>query len=273
MKKIILALLLVAPIAAKSQPVTVNSFDDIQYWVGTGTNRAALVIDFGTKANPAAIAWGYRWNGTANAASMLFALAGSITGSDMPSPQAGADMRLSIDGSYFASLDDYFISSISYNQVGLPSGWSQSLRVIQDTWSIDRTYPSLYSILGNGEWAAAAVEAAAVGISAIDLTNGGWIGFAQTDGENPYTFNQPAAATAPPIPAPSTRIERGDNGAKISFISSGGYYYRLQAKDSIGAATWTDLGPALAGNGLIMEMLDPGASSREQRFYRVLISR
>ena len=58
------------------------SFSDIQFWTGTGTNRAALVIEwsppesFGGSTVPAPIAdqslvWGYRFNGTPSATQML----------------------------------------------------------------------------------------------------------------------------------------------------------------------------------------------------------
>ena len=42
------------------------TFDDINYWVGEGTNRCAVVVDFndGSVAN-SSFAWGYRWNGDA----------------------------------------------------------------------------------------------------------------------------------------------------------------------------------------------------------------
>ena len=45
-----------------SNPAKGFTFDDIHYWVGEGTNRCAVVVDWAgygvTKA------WGYRWNGT-----------------------------------------------------------------------------------------------------------------------------------------------------------------------------------------------------------------
>ena len=42
------------------------SFTDIKYWVGSGTNECAVVIDFndGSVMN-SSFAWGYRWNGDA----------------------------------------------------------------------------------------------------------------------------------------------------------------------------------------------------------------
>src|SRR6476620_10618968 len=47
-------------------------FADIEFWVGTGANRAALVIDWRENAaGPPARVWGYRWDGAANGAKML----------------------------------------------------------------------------------------------------------------------------------------------------------------------------------------------------------
>jgi hypothetical protein len=61
------------------------SLDDIQLWAGTGTNKAAVVIEwnspelFNNSTVPApvaskAMAWGYRFNGTATGAQMLNAV-------------------------------------------------------------------------------------------------------------------------------------------------------------------------------------------------------
>ncbi|MCI0332530.1 MAG: hypothetical protein L0228_04835 [Planctomycetes bacterium] len=64
------------------------SFDDIQFWVGSGANRAALAIDWvEDSTQPPALAWGYRWDGAATGRDMLLAV-------------VAADDRL------FAKLDD-----------------------------------------------------------------------------------------------------------------------------------------------------------------------
>ncbi|MFM7374673.1 MAG: hypothetical protein ACKO39_05930 [Chthoniobacterales bacterium] len=68
MKKLLLALLAAAPCTAWSSLITVNSFTNIQFWTGSGTNRAALVLDFGSPETPFSIAWGYHWNGATNTA-------------------------------------------------------------------------------------------------------------------------------------------------------------------------------------------------------------
>ena len=54
---------------------TVTSFEDIQFWVGTGNNRAAMAIDWDdTSATDEALVWGYRWDGTSTGAEMLRAI-------------------------------------------------------------------------------------------------------------------------------------------------------------------------------------------------------
>jgi hypothetical protein len=51
------------------------SFDDIEFWVGTGANRSALVIDWvESTADPPALVWGYRWDGAAKGRDMLTAI-------------------------------------------------------------------------------------------------------------------------------------------------------------------------------------------------------
>ena len=43
-----------------------DTFDNIRYWVGNGTNKCAVVIDFNDDSVPyCSFAWGYRWNGDA----------------------------------------------------------------------------------------------------------------------------------------------------------------------------------------------------------------
>lgn len=64
-------------IALLSSPVATEAFtfDDIEFWVGSGANRAAIAIDWSDQsANPPALVWGYRWDGTAHGRDMLRAV-------------------------------------------------------------------------------------------------------------------------------------------------------------------------------------------------------
>ena len=75
----------------------VADMDDIQFWVGTGSNRSALVIDFHYGGNQSATqqswVWGYRWDGTA-------------TGEDMLTAISMADINLTVDTPSF--IQDLF---------------------------------------------------------------------------------------------------------------------------------------------------------------------
>lgn len=48
--------------AAGESSKLVSTFDDIHYWIGEGTNRCGVVVDWA--GYETAKAWGYRWNGT-----------------------------------------------------------------------------------------------------------------------------------------------------------------------------------------------------------------
>lgn len=78
------------------------TFDDIQYWVGNGSNKAALVIEWHDGNRPDAIVWGYRWDGEA-------------TGHDMIVAIAQADPRLVLLTQYTGWMG-YTIDGIGYGE-------------------------------------------------------------------------------------------------------------------------------------------------------------
>ncbi len=57
---------------AMSASATINfSASDIQYWVGTGSNQAVVVIAWDDCTPATALAWGVRWNGTTTALGLI----------------------------------------------------------------------------------------------------------------------------------------------------------------------------------------------------------
>jgi hypothetical protein len=57
------------------------NFDDIQFWVGSGSNRAALVIDWTDESmEPSALVWGYRWDGLAHGSDMFTSIVATDPG-------------------------------------------------------------------------------------------------------------------------------------------------------------------------------------------------
>jgi hypothetical protein len=57
-----MAMLFLSPIKGQTQ----FHFSDIQFWVGTGPFKAALVVDFNDGTNPECFVWGYRFSDTTN---------------------------------------------------------------------------------------------------------------------------------------------------------------------------------------------------------------
>jgi len=50
------------------------SFDNIQLWAGSGTNEAALVIDWQDGKTSESLLWGYRWDGSATGLDMFLSV-------------------------------------------------------------------------------------------------------------------------------------------------------------------------------------------------------
>lgn len=64
----------VCVMAGNSWAQLVGNLDDLNFW-GTGTNRAAFVVQWNDAKSPTAIAWGYQWTGSQTVADMVVFLA------------------------------------------------------------------------------------------------------------------------------------------------------------------------------------------------------
>lgn len=179
--------------AAGAQAGIVNDFSDILFWAGSGTNQAGFVLDFGTAAppgSPPAVAWGYRWDGTASLAKMMFSLAGTITGSGAPAAVAGSDPRLGIDVTRYPNfngpgLDEFAVNSLSYDQVGLPAGWSQEIRSLLNDYDNDRGVAQYGDPGSDGIWPPGGqLGISYFGPAGTSLASGGWYGYVVTT----YTY-------------------------------------------------------------------------------------
>lgn len=206
MRSLLVAATVVAALAchARAELAKVDDFSGLVLWAGSGTNSAAFILQFSGTSSPTSIAWGYRWSGTSTMQAMTDAIAGTTTLVDGAPVPTGLDDRLTIAGIKFSW--GVFLSEIVYDQVGLPSGWSQTMREIADNYFVDGTYPSLYTRTdADGAWLvdggsqSMTFTLSQVGASDISLTPGGWYGFVQGLGTETFGFAQPVAA----VPEPS----------------------------------------------------------------------
>jgi len=94
----------------------VANFDDIQFWVGEGANRAAVVIDWNDGKEPESLVWGYRWDGSATGLSLLQAVTaadprfGGVTLTDWGWGWTVDGLGYDLDGDGFdlADEDDHY---------------------------------------------------------------------------------------------------------------------------------------------------------------------
>jgi hypothetical protein len=77
------------------------TFNDVQFWVGEGSNRAMFIVLWPDGKIPVALAWGYKWNGEKHGVDMVFDI-------------AKVDSRLFVLGEYTGPLG-VAIGGIGYN--------------------------------------------------------------------------------------------------------------------------------------------------------------
>lgn len=60
---------------ATAKSANATTFADIQFWVGSGSNQAAFVVQWNDGKTADALVWGFKWNGTATGEDMVKAIA------------------------------------------------------------------------------------------------------------------------------------------------------------------------------------------------------
>ncbi len=156
----------------------VFSFADIEYWTGSGSNEAALVVDWlspydGTSQDFSG-AWGFRFDAGA-------------TGLDMMNTIAAADARFS-----FTDLGGGFIRDIAYDPDldGADDyfwpGYDAATTNYWNQWEADGVEP-----YNGGTWTAGG------GIASHDLTDGSWSGWRYDNG--PVAFGGDGITPREPV--------------------------------------------------------------------------
>ena len=195
MKKL-LALAIVA-LVASAMPSTaqqrVRSFDDIKVWVGSGKNRAALIVDFGVSdsidGDVRAFAWGFRWNDedypAKPATDTMPPMPAGPTGSDMLNAIAKNMGNVQADDASFIYGIIYELASGEYGNNRITGDPENGYEEFGESWAYygaggrQNCYVS-GSLSGNVELAnggtkfPAAWEEMKCGILERTLTDGAW---------------------------------------------------------------------------------------------------
>jgi hypothetical protein len=189
-------------------------FSDIQYWAGSGSNQAALVIDWNDGKESQSLVWGYRWDGTATGEDMLAAIAGQgfymeRDGGSYLGDLSGIDNRLyarlttwdpSLGSSVFGLGYDLdgdggtFISGYEGNEIGYAGDSDDHY---QEGWYTG--YWSYY--LGTDPYSGGSWDYSGLGMSSRVLANGSWDGWSYASAESGWyggTPDMPVSAVPEP---------------------------------------------------------------------------
>jgi hypothetical protein len=195
------------------------SFEAIDYWVGSGAKRAALVVDWSDEETiRPALVWGYRWNGAATGADMLTAIVAAdprlFAKTSLAGAAGGAVYGLGYDasGDLGFELDD--LTAFDANGFA-PSGPADLAESIDphdfyaEGWVVSGFWH--YGVAATNPFAAGGWASAPVGVSSRILADGAWDAWTFTPGYSAVAYPQsPAAAPAPSIAGDYTRDGRVD---------------------------------------------------------------
>ena len=215
--KIILAasLLVVSALGAKAQTL-VQSFDDIQFWTGSGANRSALVLQWNDAGTPTSMAWGYRWSGNATGIGMLKAIAGATTVTQPGDPTTvletsiGSDSRMTLTIERYGFGDSLF--SISFNdgiQSRTSADWESGYweyRLFGGNFDYMEWGDPLaltYNVPGSSLYSSVNWFSSPIGASDRELVDGSWDAFSFAPGFATSAVVQPFAVS---VPEPSVAI-------------------------------------------------------------------
>jgi len=215
MKRQLLATLVVFTLAVQTFG-TVESFDDIDFWVGSGSNQAALVVDWHDQC----LVWGYRWNGTATGEDMIRAIAATDSrffimaqsGTAYGSALAGIGYDTSNDGIFGITRD-----GTTYMQDDFVDGNISVSGYDYDGWTSVDEDDDWYSGWYDGYWSywlndsgeeldETAWGYSGVGMTGRTLSDGDWDGWSWANIAEMNFGDAPTGLEAAAVPEPVTML-------------------------------------------------------------------
>jgi hypothetical protein len=234
--------------------VNPGEFDNIQYWVGHGTNNGAVVLDFHDGKVTHSYGWGLRWEGV-------------INGEDALRSIVEADPRLNWNTQQFAfglavygiTFDangnggEFIFTGSDGGSVGDPDDHLQNGFLTEGFWAYNTTEETP----ATDEW-----EGSMVGAGARFLSNGSWDGWAFAPGYDINPPRNPIVFVQPPRPfLGSVTLTDFTGEAPEGFTSqrnvivefTGAYGQEIRLSETSGAGDWM----TLTGEPITFE-LSPG---------------
>ncbi len=182
------------------------SFDDIQFWVGTGAKRAAVAIDwYENQTEPPALVWGYRWDGIAHGDDMLTAVVAADPrlfaklGGSRNDPDAVYGIGYDADGDGEFAIDDDTVFDAEGFAFTSPADLATTTNTADyyaEGWFTGFWH---YGAASANPFDGAAWSDIAAGMAARELTVGAWDSWTFSPTFNFASFAENPIAAPPPI--------------------------------------------------------------------------
>ncbi|MBA4107221.1 MAG: hypothetical protein C0485_15865 [Pirellula sp.] len=241
------AVLLLANCAAAGP---VDSFDDIEFWVGSGSNQAAVAIDwFKDSTDEPALVWGFRWDGVATGQTMLNAIVTAdprlFAKSEGHGALGSAIYGLGYDDGdgEFALDDDTVFDELGFAASAGPADLAVALDaddLYREGWFLGYWHYGLSvgNPYGGGSW-----KASQTGMTGRTLSDGDWDSWVYTESFSATPFAQnPVAAE---LPASGDNADFNGDG-----VVEGGDFLAWQRGFGISGGAQLEQGDA-NGDGLV----------------------
>ena len=285
-KTILLLLLTLGIILGHPTPSSASTtFDSINFWTGTGINKAAIVIQWNDGGTPTSMVWGYRWSGEARGIDMLKAIAGSTVSRDdgqstfLPDTSTGADPRLALslinysfgnavealvftDRAVVRTQNDWSTGYWEYSIYGgtfdydlYDANWEY---VGEETYSQTGTYT--YS---NVNW-----FSSPIGVSDRILVDGSWDAFSFAADFTSTPVVEPSPALPPSPTAKSIRL-KSSTELEIIFTTTPNISYQLESKEDLLAPVWSLQGNSVSATSAETTFIVSIQSNKPKCFFRL----
>ena len=193
-------------LASRADAGPVSSFEDIDYWVGAGSNRAAVAIDWDkNSAAMPALVWGFRWDGVATGQTMLNAIVAADPRLFAKSAGHGSlgsavyGLGYDYGDGEFALDDDTLFDEFGFAASTGPSDLGAAVDpddLYREGWFLGFWHygVSVGNPYGGGSW-----KASQGGMTSRTLSDGDWDSWVYTESFSATPFAQNPVAAAPPV--------------------------------------------------------------------------
>jgi len=290
-KTLLLPLLTLGLILGHPTPSAASTtFDSIKFWTGTGTNRAAMVIQWNDGSTPTSMVWGYRWSGEATGIDMLKAIAGSTVSREdgqttfMPDTSTGADPRLAlslVNYSWGSALEGLVFTA--QEVVRTQNDWSTGYweySIYGGTFDYD-LYDAEWNYIGETTYRQTGTDTysnvnwffSPIGASDRILIDGSWDAFSFASGnfESGFTSTpvvEPSPAVPPSPTAKSIRL-KSSTELEIIFTTTPNISYQLESKEDLLALEWSFQGSSFSAASAETTFIIPIQSNNPKKFFRL----